>query len=141
MWGLDGKRVAKLEPGGGPQAVAPSPEGKTVAVGVRRGGLVLFALPDAKELWRVEIPLDGAVEELAFSPDGTRIAACQANGTVVIRDARTGETQTIVAPSLGRAYRLAFSPDGKNLAAIVPYQGVVVWNLAGRSRNSRSGRS
>jgi WD40 repeat protein len=49
---------------------------------------------------------------LGLSPDGTRLAACDAVGAVRLTDLRTGKTAACRAASGRRAAALAFAPDG-----------------------------
>ncbi len=76
---------------------------------------------------------DGAV---AFSPDGTRLAASGPDATVKVWDVRTGkEVFTLRGHTLGKynfrrgANGLAFSPDGKWLASAGGDMTVRVWNM------------
>ena len=70
--------------------------------------------------------IDKAVWSLAYSPDGTVLAAGLAKGTVKLWDVKTGQPgATFSAPDV-RA--LTFSPDGKFLAAGAG--SVTLWDTA-----------
>lgn len=56
------------------------------------------------------------IHDIAFSPDGARIAHASEDGFVFVRDANSGETVWSVQAHQGTAYRVNFSPDGTLLA-------------------------
>jgi WD40 repeat protein len=69
---------------------------------------------------------------VAFSPDGTRLAALCRSGDLIIWDAATGRRAASVSPDIGSGARLAFSPDGRKVA--VCGAGLEVWDVAGARR-------
>jgi len=74
-------------------------------------------------------PTGGVSGDLAFSPDGSRVAVPHADGTVRLFDAHTGDQQ-LVLPGFGCAVpTVAFSPDGRKLATASPCGGVRIWAL------------
>lgn len=52
---------------------------------------------------------------LAFSPDGRVLATGARDGTVRLRDVRTGNVRSILYTGIGTANSLAFTPDGRTL--------------------------
>ncbi|NBT14465.1 MAG: hypothetical protein EBS56_12940, partial [Planctomycetia bacterium] len=58
-----------------------------------------------RQLWKVE-----------YSPDGTRLAAACADGTVYFWDAASFRTLPPVQAEVGEVWGLAFAPDGRTLA-------------------------
>ncbi|HKI17744.1 MAG TPA: PQQ-binding-like beta-propeller repeat protein, partial [Isosphaeraceae bacterium] len=51
-----------------------------------------------------------------FRPDGKQLAAALSDGTVMLRDAGTGEMVESLAGHTGSVYDVAYSPDGRRLA-------------------------
>jgi WD40 repeat protein len=54
---------------------------------------------------------------VTFSPDGSRLAAAYANGTVIIWNATSGRRERTLEGPLQYVSSVAFSPDGKSLAS------------------------
>jgi WD40 repeat protein len=60
----------------------------------------------------------GAVNDVTYSADGSRLATAGADGTVTIRDAAIGQELHSLGGAAGvMAWAVAFSPDGARLAA------------------------
>jgi WD40 repeat protein len=72
---------------------------------------------------------------IAYSPDGRRLASGSDDGTVIVRDAVTGEEVLSLAVhrdkggSLNPIVDVAFSPDGKRLATASEYGAVTIWDV------------
>ncbi|MGQ0600495.1 MAG: nSTAND1 domain-containing NTPase [Anaerolineales bacterium] len=93
---------------------------------------------------------DGIVNDVAFSPEGTRLATASFDGTTKVWDAATGHELLTLAPAdrtetaaghgdhggetseepAGAAYTVAFSPDGNQIAAAGQDGVVTVWESA-----------
>jgi serine/threonine protein kinase/WD40 repeat protein len=106
--------------------LAISPDGKLLATvdGKFVAKVWDLAAPD-REPVVVEGPVRGILNELKFSPDGTRLAVAAQNGPrqryIRLWDTTTGKVRTNLAAddSLGNAQPcMAFSPDGNRLAAV-----------------------
>ncbi len=75
---------------------------------------------------------DGA-SDVAFSPDGKRVAAVVLDGTVKVWDADTNrEIARLKAPN-GEVTGVAFSPSGNRLAAVCSDGSVQIWKAGERS--------
>jgi serine/threonine protein kinase len=95
---------------------AISPDGKTLAVGMRDGEVKLRDLATGKEQ-----TLAGkhrfSILSVRFSPDGKRLATSAGDGDVKLWDvAAAKEERTVVALGFNNFPRIAFSPDGETLA-------------------------
>src|SRR5262249_44258193 len=72
------------------------------------------------------------VNGLAFSPDGESIAAACGDGTVKIRNSKTGKVIQTLDAHPDAVFSVAFHPDGKHLATVGADQQVKVWDLPPR---------
>ncbi len=96
------------------------PDGKTLVVGGE--GIRWYDAGTGKETRRVDSRLDH-IRRLIVSPDGKRLAAVLAPGTLYLWDAVTGEeiNRAVLGPK-GVTY-LCFSPDSQTLACCVSVAG------------------
>ena len=105
-------------------AISPQPTSSAAVVwlwNLRTATMRIFTLPST--------PLDRPVPgKLAYSPDGTRLAASN-QSAVRVWDLRDSKTPPIVLQTGGRQpiFSLAFSPDGRTLAAGA--ENAIIWNL------------
>jgi WD40 repeat protein len=116
-------------------SAALSPDGKTLAVGARDGGILLWDLE--KKGKRATIPPDkirpASVKVLAFSPDSKTLASGDGYyGVVCLWDARNGDAagKLDFHPRVMAVKAIAFSPDGKTVAVGGRPWGVSLWDLA-----------
>jgi WD40 repeat protein/tRNA A-37 threonylcarbamoyl transferase component Bud32 len=85
-----------------------------------------------KRICRVDplvLPDKGEVNSVAFSPDGERLASAGEDGTVTIRNSRTGEVVQTLDAHTDFVYSVAFHPDGRRLASAGADRKVKVWDL------------
>lgn len=75
---------------------------------------------------RLTIPAHkpGASINVAFSPDGSRLATASADETVKVWDSASGKLLFTIA-----GHAVAFRPDGKQLATVLPDRTVRLWNV------------
>ncbi|MDE2889987.1 MAG: hypothetical protein OXR72_17430, partial [Gemmatimonadota bacterium] len=105
----------------GTYSLAFSPDGSTFAVGPTQINYTV-------DIWRMQPDLSsvtsvssleghtGAVTSLAFSRDGSKLAAVDSWNTVRVWDLQT-ETQTTVSKFPDTVYSIAVSPDGSTIAS------------------------
>jgi WD40 repeat protein len=138
----DGVRLWQLEPAGKGLAVrtlalvaAPeqarrvtlSPDGHSLACAVDGQGVRV--LETARGDQRILLRGDGAYQRLAFSPDGTLLAAGAADGEVVVWDLARAEPVRRWRGHRGAVTALAFSASGRRLASGSLDATVLVWDV------------
>ena len=106
-----GERIAYAMLGGRDVRVRPTGAGPDVAV--LRGG-------------------EGTVTSIAFSPDGSVVAAGASDQTVRVWNIADGRAGAIFAPHAGAVIRLLFAPDGSRLVASCQSGDARLWDLASR---------
>lgn len=94
------------------------PSGKSVEIVDAQNGAVIRTLP----------PFDGGVMSVAYSPEGTRLAAASEKGEIRIYDSASGEQLLAFPAHRDRIEQLAFSPDGKRLASAGDDGTAKVWD-------------
>lgn len=122
--------------------LAHSPDGKTLAIGGERGrghALRLWTPGSGKDPAVIET-LDGAVESVAFTPDG--------RGVITASKGKNGLRLTDLADPAGisttvldqeAVQRAAISPDGSTIAAVLFSDRTLtlaLWSLATRTRTT-----
>jgi tRNA A-37 threonylcarbamoyl transferase component Bud32 len=70
------------------------------------------------------------VNDVAFSPDGRRLASSSADQTVKVWDAATGQELLTFKGHKNAVHGVAFSPDGRRLASASYDQTVKIWDAA-----------
>lgn len=71
----------------------------------------------------------GPVEDVAFSPDGARLATASFDRTVWLWDSATGDQLLVLHSPIATVSSVSFHPDGTRLASTGPDGTVRVWAL------------
>lgn len=125
-------------------SAAGSPSGFNSVAVHEQTGTVAAAGPDTRIwLWSdLDLAGDpvllegtgGDIRNVAFSPDGSRLAAAASNGEVALHDladAAESTPPTLLDAGYDRYLDVAFSPDGTLLAAGTSAGPVALWDLDG----------
>jgi WD40 repeat protein/class 3 adenylate cyclase len=117
VWDLDGQRLVRgrfTGPTNRPAtAVAFSADGRQLAV----------AFADTARVWnvrtraRVDVSSRSNIESLAFSANGSTLAAARVNDPLALWDLRRPSAPPRVLANVGEALSVAYSSDGRRLAA------------------------
>ena len=104
--------------------IAFSPDGKTLASGDRRDGLILWDVATGAPRRRLEGRMG-----VAFSPDGTLLAAgLGMEGAIRLYDPRSGAEVRTLAGHLAEVDDLTFSHDGRWLASTDVHGVIRLWD-------------
>ena len=80
------------------------------------------------------------VNNVIYSPDGSRIATASADKTAKIWDAKTGQLLLTLAGHTDEVWGLSYSPDGKHLATSSVDKTVKVWDaISGKEQFTLTG--
>jgi eukaryotic-like serine/threonine-protein kinase len=103
----------------------------TVVLG-SRGGLTAHRPDDNSQLFRVAGHA-GAVQSLAYSPDGRFMATAGAGGGLAVWQLDSGQQSQWIPAHDDKALSVQFSPDGAQLASGGKDGKVRIWDLTGKS--------
>ena len=81
-------------------------------------------IPQTKKMFTAHT---AGVNDIAFSPDGKRIATCGPDGTAKVWDADTLKSIFTIPAHKGAAYAVAFSPDGSLIATCGADKTAKIW--------------
>lgn len=96
--------------------LAPSPDGKALAVAGVEGGIMLFDMMSGEVLR--ELPGHGfGTTSLSWNADCRTLASAGQDGKVRLWDARSGEERSVLDGGVQWVERVAFSPDGRYLVS------------------------
>jgi WD40 repeat protein len=117
-------------------SISFSPDGRRLAAACVDGRIPVLDAPAMVRVWDTEtgaallsIPdADGALQTVAFSPDGTRLAGGSTTQPVRVWHADTGRVEHALPDCTRSAFRVAFSPDGARLATSLPKGVVRIWD-------------
>jgi WD40 repeat protein len=126
------RSIGDLGPIGSPiQAVAWSPDGKTVASGAGDNLVRLWDVATRRQISLALTGHTGEINSLAFSPDGRTLASASADRTIRLWDIVT--RRQLGGPLTGHAgpvASVAFSRDGRTLASGGEDDTVRLWTTA-----------
>ncbi|KAI0266522.1 WD40 repeat-like protein [Gloeopeniophorella convolvens] len=131
----DNQKVADLRPGASPTAVAVT--GTLVAVGLENHKVRLYNW-DGKAFQEAGLLEDnrGVISALAFSPDGTKLAAGDSSGKVILYDA---QQRTLLTTRwtfhTARVNALSWTADSQHCASGALDTHVYVWSVRVPSKN------
>jgi WD40 repeat protein len=122
----DPPRSWRLDPPSPVWGLAFAPDGRTLAAGLPRGDVVLWAFPEGRERGRLSNP--HMIYNLVFSPDGTLLAALT-GPEVRLWDAAAGVVRGVLGGEGYRVLSAAFTPDGQALVTGGSDGAVRVWDV------------
>jgi WD40 repeat protein len=123
VWRVAGERLRHLEPAS-VRTVACSPDGRLAAVGLENGGILVHDLEGKTPGYRFDTA--GAVETLAFSPDGQRLVAGTAAPSVRVFSLAQNAEPSSLRIEVGPVKAARFSPDGASVL-VASKDGVMSW--------------
>jgi WD40 repeat protein len=126
------------DPGGGSiEAVAFSPDSKTLAWSDNKGGVYLLDIANKTFTTIQALPGNSGyfINSLEFSRDGSKIAGAGENGDAYVWAVSTRQpySKPLSGPKAHGANGVAFSPDGTMLAVADTSRRVYLWNLTSSS--------
>ncbi|OAX35990.1 WD40 repeat-like protein [Rhizopogon vinicolor AM-OR11-026] len=114
--------------GGGINALALSPDGRTIACGRNDGSVQRWDTYGEmiEDIWTGH---SSCVRMLSWSPRGGHIASGSFDGTILIRKAESGEVEVgPIETKQGKVYSLAYSPPGDKIASGGSNGTICIWD-------------
>jgi WD40 repeat protein len=94
---------------------------------IRSGNRIHVIQPTGQSVFHIPAGL-GGISSMAFSPDGTTLAAAAYDADIRIWDVRTGALKHVIQDLPVSMFDVAFSPDGNSLAAAGADRRIHVWD-------------
>lgn len=133
LWNVDtGNEITVLEKGGPlTGAVDFSPDSKIIAVTAVRGTVVLRRADSGQMLGLLQSPARTPTFQcLAFSPDGTHVAAGSGDDAIRLWRMEEPEMPKVLKGHTGMVATVSFSPDGKRIASGGEDRTIKLWDVA-----------
>jgi WD40 repeat protein len=130
----------------GAQGVAFSADGELLGAGwsLTGGPATVWRVSDGEPVAAIELDPEHLVSDgvyaVAFSPDGTVLAAGAYHGQVYLVRLADGEVIRILGEEQNPLVRVAFSPDGSTVAAATGKGVLRMWRVADGAQVSYQGR-
>ncbi|MFN6442059.1 MAG: WD40 repeat domain-containing protein [Nostoc sp. DedSLP01] len=124
-----GKRTGSFDAKSSINAIVISPDGNTLATGIRDNAIKLWNIHDGK-LIHTLTGHQGEVTTVAFSPDGTLVASGSRDGTVKLWNVGTGQAIGTFIAYKEQVWSVAFNPDGKTLASAGQDGTIKIWRVS-----------
>lgn len=112
-----------------PASAALSPDGRTLAVGLSHLPKVLL-IDVAREQAHDTLMDEGVVFALAYSPDGSLLAAGDNRGRIHLWPPAQARPPTVLEGHAWTVYGLGFTPDGRRLVTTSADRTARVWDVA-----------
>jgi WD40 repeat protein len=124
VFGLDGKLVLDIKDG---PACDFTPDGACLAAATLGGAMTIYDLRSGAVRRRLSWP---AMNEMAFSPDGRKLAMWRRYETndAFVGEIASGKIARLPHPS--RVYRIGWHPNGNLLAVAAADQNIHIWDVA-----------
>jgi WD40 repeat protein len=120
-------------------SLAFSPDGRKIASGSENGNIRIwnFASRMNGEVLHVDyeeivafLGHMAAVNSVVFSPDGSQLASCSDDGTIIIWDIATNRQIVVFRGHRSHVNTIAYSPDGSQIVSGSHDRTVRLWNIA-----------
>src|SRR5262249_15594063 len=104
-----------------------SPDGKRLADTAEHQPVRILDAESGEELFSLKRRT--AVGDVAFSPDSTRLALANRDGTVTISDALHAPADRIIGSHDSTVFDVVYTPDGKRLVSASHDKTIKVWDV------------
>ncbi|MGE0103374.1 MAG: protein kinase [Blastocatellales bacterium] len=129
LWRLINSDSLRIDVLGGIRAMALSPDGRIIALGLTAGTVKLYSLRNGQEI----AGFNGngqIIRGIAISPDGRWLAASDASGTTRLWEIAGGrEALSVHGHGNNITFAVAFSPDSKTFATAGKDGTVKLWSV------------